>query len=58
MDMFEERSIDPLIEKTSKFYLRFIGDIFLMWTGTTDQPMKFKQQINEAHLSIKLTLIF
>ena len=28
--------------------------LFLIWTGTTDQLMKFKQQINEVHLSIKL----
>ena len=48
MGMFEERYIYPLIEKISNFYLRFIDDIFLIWTGTTDQLMKFKQQINEV----------
>ena len=53
MGMFEERYIYHLIEKMSKFYLRFIDDIFLIWTGTTGQLMKFKQQINEAHPSTK-----
>ena len=48
MGMLEERYIYPLIEKISNFYLRFIDDIFLIWTGTTDQLMKFKQQINEV----------
>ena len=54
MGMFEERYIYPLIEKASNFYLRFIDDIFLIWTATTDQLMKFKQQINEVHPSIKI----
>ena len=49
IDLFEERYIYPLIEKISKIYLRFIDDIFLIWTETTDQLMKFKRQINEAH---------
>ena len=50
--------ISPLIEKISNFYLRFIDDIFLIWTGTTDQLMKFKQQINEVHPSIKFDFNF
>ena len=58
MGMFEERYIYPLIEKISIFYLRFIDDIFLIWTGTTDQLMKFKQQINEVHPSIKFDFNF
>ena len=49
IDLFEERYIYPLIEKISKIYLRFIDDIFLIWTETTDQLMKFKRQINEVH---------
>ena len=51
--MFEERYTYPLVEKISNFYLRFIVDNFLIWTGTTDQLIKFKQQINEVHSSIK-----
>ena len=58
MGMFEERYICPLIEKISNFYVRFIYDIFLIWTGTTDQLMKFKQQINEVHPSIKFDFNF
>ena len=58
MGMFEERYIYPLIEKISNFYLQFIDDIFLIWTGTTDQLMKFKQQINEVHPSIKFDFNF
>ena len=46
MGMFEERYIYPLLEKISNFYLRLINDIFLIWTGTT-------QQINEIQPSVK-----
>ena len=42
----------------SKFYLRFKDDIFKIWTGTIDQLIKFKQQINEVHLSIKFDFNF
>ena len=31
---------------------------FLTWTGTTDQLIKFKQQINEVHPSIKFDFNF
>ena len=58
MGMLEERYIYPLIKKISYFYLRYIDDIFLIWTGTTDQLMKFKQQINEVHPSIKFDFNF
>ena len=46
--------IDFFIETISKFYLRFIDYIFLIWTGTIDQLMKFKQQINKVPRPIKL----
>ena len=58
MGMFEERYIYPLIEKISNVYLQFIDDMFLIGTGTTDQLMKFKQQINEVHPSVKFDFNF
>ena len=58
MCILEEGYIYPLIVTMSKFYLRFMDDIFLIWTGTTDQSMKFKQQLNEVHPSIKFDLNF
>ena len=54
MVMLEERYIYPLIEKISNFYLWFIDDFFLIWTGTIDQVMKVKQRINDVHPFIKL----
>ena len=58
MGMCEEIYIYPLIKTMCKVYLRFIDYIFLIWTGTTDQLMKFKQQINEVHPSIKVDFNF
>ena len=58
MGMFEERYLYPLIETMSKFRLRFRDNNFLIWTGTTDQLMNFKQQINKVPPSIKLGFNF
>ena len=33
MSCFEEKFIFPLLTNLSDFYLRFIGDIFLIWNG-------------------------
>ena len=57
MGMFKKGYICLPIETMSKFYLRFINNIFLIWTGTTDQLMKFKQQIN-VHASVKFDFNF
>ena len=58
MGMFKKGYICLPIETMSKFYLRFINNIFLIWTGTTDQLMKFKQQINEIYPSLKIDFNF
>ena len=59
MVKLDERYIYPLIKAMSKFYLRFIDDIFfLTLTGIAIQLMKFKQQINKIHTSIKPDLDF
>ena len=57
MGIFQERYIYPPNEKIS--YLRFIDDIFLIWSETIiGQLMKFKQQINEVHPAIKFGFNF
>ena len=58
MRMIKETYIYSVIEAVYKFNLQFINDIFLIWTGTTDQLIKFKQQINDVHLSIKFAFNF
>ena len=37
MSEFEERYIDPLIEIKSSSYLRFIDDIFMVWTKSENE---------------------
>ena len=33
-------------------YLQLTNDIFIIWMGTLDQLLEFKQRINEVHSSI------
>ena len=58
MGIFEEKFIYPLINNMIRLYLRFINDIFIIWTGTLDQLLEFKQQVNEVHPSIKFDFKF
>ena len=37
MSEFEERYIDPLIKIKSGSYLRFIDDIFIVWTKSENE---------------------
>ena len=53
MGWFEEKFIYSLPTNLSDFYLRFIGDIFLIWNGTKTEFDDFVKRINEPHPSIK-----
>ena len=55
MGEFEEKFIYPRIKEKSLIYLRYIDDIFMVWTGTIDQLTNFKESINLTHDSIKFT---
>ena len=55
MDNFETKYIYPTTRLKTKLYLRFIDDIFMLWTGTLEELKNFKLAINEIHQSIKLT---
>ena len=56
MDNFETKHIFPMIRQKTKVYLRFIDDIFMLWTGTLEELKSFELEINEIHQSIKLTI--
>ena len=56
MGHFEFSNIYPLIQDKSIKYLRYIDDIFLLWTGTEQQLKQFIEQINNLHHSIKFTV--
>ena len=43
MGIFEYKFTHSLANNTTRLYLRFIDDIFILWTGTLDQLFEFKQ---------------
>ena len=53
MGQFEEKLLLPIIGHLSKMYLRFIDDIFILWSGSEDQLKEFISLINSLHPSIK-----
>ena len=57
MGDFESKHIYPRIKNKSLSYLRFIDDIFMIWTASTEELEKFLNDINQndVHKSIKFT---
>ena len=53
MGNFEEKWIYQLLDNNTKFYKRFIDDIFLVWNGTLDELKIFINKINDLHSTIK-----
>ena len=58
MSDFEERYIYPLIENKSSSYLRFIDDVFMVWTRSENELTTFINEINKKHHSIKFDFKF
>ena len=56
--IFEEKFIYPLINNITRQYLQLTNYISIIWMGTLDQLLEFKQQINEVHPSIKFDFKF
>ena len=52
-DHFENKFIYPFIKRTSLVYLRFIDDIFFIWTGNKKDLMKFLNELNSKDESFK-----
>ena len=53
MGIFEEQYIYQFIESNAKLYLRYIDDIFILWTSTRQQFENFISGLNQKHSSIK-----
>ena len=53
MSEFEEKHIYPLIKKKSAIYLRYIDNIFMVWTKSKSELKHFMNEINKKHQSIK-----
>ena len=53
MGKFEETHILPKIWDLIILYVRFIDDILFLWVGTEENLLKFFDEINSVHPSIK-----
>ena len=57
-NLFMGRLEAQLINQAPEFiytWKRFIDDIFIIWTGTTEDSEKFMSNINQIHPTIKFT---
>ena len=55
MGKFEETFIYPYIQNLCILYLRYIDDLFLIWTGTKEQFKDFVTNLNSQHPSNKFS---
>ena len=53
MAYFEEKFIHPLTDAKTLLYLRFIDDIFMIWTKSEKDLVEFLDELNTKHTSIK-----
>ena len=53
MANFELKYIYPCIKDKTKMFLRFIDDLFLIWTGSEQELLDFMSDLNKKHPSIK-----
>ena len=53
MGKFEQQFIYPAIRGLHRLYLRYIDDIFRIWTGTKERFKEFIKELNSRHPSIK-----
>ena len=53
MAQFEKQNIYPYIKNKSILYLRYIDDIFMIWTGTKQELLIFFENLNSKHETIK-----
>ena len=53
MANFELKYIYPYIKDKAKMFLRFIDDLFMIWTGSEQELLDFMNDLNKRHSSIK-----
>ena len=53
MANFELKYIYPYIKDKTKMFLRFIDDLFMIWTGSEQELLDFMSDLNKKHPSIK-----
>ena len=53
MAQFEKQHIYSYIKNKSILYLRYIDDVFMVWTGTKQKLLIFLEKLNSKHKTIK-----
>ena len=46
---FEQKYVYPLIKDKSIFFLRYIDDVFMVWTKSEKQLKDFMSKLNQRH---------
>ena len=54
MASFESKFIFPTKKEKVRKFLRFIDDLFMIWTDTEEELLKFINELNQKHKTIKL----
>ena len=57
MANFELKYIYPCIKDKTKMFLRFIDDLFMLWTVSGQELLDFMSDLNKKHPSIKFESI-
>ena len=58
MGKFEKLHIYPYVRNCSTFYRRIIDNISFLWNGTKSKPIKFIDNLNKKHPTIKLEFTY
>ena len=53
MASFKSKYIYSYIKEKVVTFLRLIDDLFMMWTGTEEELLKFINELNQKHKTIK-----
>ena len=53
MASFESKFIFPTKKEKVRKFLRFIDDLFMIWTDTEEELLKFINELNQKHKTIK-----
>ena len=53
MAQFENEHIYLYIKNKSILYLRYIDNIFMIWTGTKQELLMFLEKLNSKHKTVK-----
>ena len=53
MPSFESKYIYPYIKENVITFLQFIDDLFIIWTSTEEELLKFISKLNQKHKIIK-----